>query len=350
MPGCGGGLPRRRGKRNATGVPPRRQRSSMSDRPLRVDPAERLGAALARRRPGAPRQGRRPSMSGRRRRLSRSLLRLVVLLLSCGRRSSAAACSAISPSPCPTPASSTRAERRPSVTILAADGSLLTTYGDLFGQPLTLKEMSPYLPKAVDRDRGSPLLQPFRGRSDRARSRRLRQSPRRPCRPGRQHDHPAARQEPVPDARAQPRPQDPGDAAGAVARAPLHEEPDPRDLSQPRLSRRRHLWRRCRGAPLFQQIGAANEPLRERRHRRPAEGADPVQPDPRPRQGRGADRAGPRQNGRGRLCHQQSGDGRRCSGGASLAAVRRDAAGRSLFRRLGGRADSAILPTPAIVT
>src|SRR5712671_231729 len=43
----------------------------------------------------------------------------------------------------------TRAQRRPSVTILAADGGLLTTYGDLFGQPLTLKEMSPYLPKAV---------------------------------------------------------------------------------------------------------------------------------------------------------------------------------------------------------
>jgi penicillin-binding protein 1A len=43
----------------------------------------------------------------------------------------------------------TRAERRPSVTILAADRSLLTTYGDLFGQPLSLKDMSPYLPKAV---------------------------------------------------------------------------------------------------------------------------------------------------------------------------------------------------------
>src|ERR1700720_785945 len=43
----------------------------------------------------------------------------------------------------------TRAERRPSVTILAADGTLLMTYGDLFGQPLTLKEMSPYVPKAV---------------------------------------------------------------------------------------------------------------------------------------------------------------------------------------------------------
>ncbi|HYM73333.1 MAG TPA: PBP1A family penicillin-binding protein [Stellaceae bacterium] len=41
------------------------------------------------------------------------------------------------------------AERRPSVTILAEDGSILTTFGDLFGQPLTLKQMSPFLPKAV---------------------------------------------------------------------------------------------------------------------------------------------------------------------------------------------------------
>src|SRR5258708_15318280 len=39
------------------------------------------------------------------------------------------------------------ATRRPSVTILAADGSLISTFGDLFGQPLSLKEMSPYLPK-----------------------------------------------------------------------------------------------------------------------------------------------------------------------------------------------------------
>jgi penicillin-binding protein 1A len=43
----------------------------------------------------------------------------------------------------------TKGERRPSATILAADGSLLTTFGDLFGQPLTLGEMSPFLPKAV---------------------------------------------------------------------------------------------------------------------------------------------------------------------------------------------------------
>ena len=43
----------------------------------------------------------------------------------------------------------TRSQRRPSVTILAADHSLLATYGDLFGQPLTLKEMSPFIPEAV---------------------------------------------------------------------------------------------------------------------------------------------------------------------------------------------------------
>jgi penicillin-binding protein 1A len=43
----------------------------------------------------------------------------------------------------------TVAERRPSITILADDGSLVATFGDLFGQPLTLKEISPWLPKAV---------------------------------------------------------------------------------------------------------------------------------------------------------------------------------------------------------
>jgi penicillin-binding protein 1A len=43
----------------------------------------------------------------------------------------------------------TVAERRPSVTILAADGSAIASLGDLFGQPMTLKEMSPYLPQAV---------------------------------------------------------------------------------------------------------------------------------------------------------------------------------------------------------
>src|SRR5579864_5472340 len=41
------------------------------------------------------------------------------------------------------------AERRPSITLLGADGSLLATYGDLFGEPLHLKELPAYLPAAV---------------------------------------------------------------------------------------------------------------------------------------------------------------------------------------------------------
>jgi penicillin-binding protein 1A len=43
----------------------------------------------------------------------------------------------------------TVAERRPSVTIEAEDGSTIGTFGDLFGQPLTLKQLPPFLPKAV---------------------------------------------------------------------------------------------------------------------------------------------------------------------------------------------------------
>src|SRR5207253_7557713 len=39
--------------------------------------------------------------------------------------------------------------RRPTVTILAEDGSTLANLGDLFGEPLILKQMSPFLPQAV---------------------------------------------------------------------------------------------------------------------------------------------------------------------------------------------------------
>ncbi len=42
-----------------------------------------------------------------------------------------------------------RSDRRASITFLGADGSLLTNYGDLFGQPLTLRDMPAYLPEAV---------------------------------------------------------------------------------------------------------------------------------------------------------------------------------------------------------
>ncbi len=40
-------------------------------------------------------------------------------------------------------------ERRPSVTLLASDGSLLATYGDLYGEPVNLRELPPYVVEAV---------------------------------------------------------------------------------------------------------------------------------------------------------------------------------------------------------
>src|SRR5215472_13789082 len=49
----------------------------------------------------------------------------------------------------PSTADLTVAERRPSITVLATDGSLIATYGDLFGEPIRIKEMSKYLPQAV---------------------------------------------------------------------------------------------------------------------------------------------------------------------------------------------------------
>ena len=49
----------------------------------------------------------------------------------------------------PSTADLTVAERRPSITVLAVDGSLIATYGDLFGEPIRIKEMSKYLPEAV---------------------------------------------------------------------------------------------------------------------------------------------------------------------------------------------------------
>ena len=87
------------------------------------------------------------------------------------------------------------------------------------------------------RDRGPPVLQPFRHRPDRAAARGAGRSRRRPRRRRRQHDHPATGQEPVSDTRAEPRAQNPRNPAGTVARTSVHQGRDPRNLSEPGLSR-----------------------------------------------------------------------------------------------------------------
>jgi penicillin-binding protein 1A len=119
--------------------------------PVHVDPSERpsrLPAARSRRavvrspaRPGAPRPEPRSGFLGGIFKFALLLL-LWVAIVGGG----ALAFFALT---LPDTNQLTIAERRPSVTILANDGSILATFGDLFGQPVTLKEMSPWLPKAV---------------------------------------------------------------------------------------------------------------------------------------------------------------------------------------------------------
>lgn len=42
-----------------------------------------------------------------------------------------------------------RIERRPSVTLVTADGAMLASFGDLYGEPVQLADLPPYLPQAV---------------------------------------------------------------------------------------------------------------------------------------------------------------------------------------------------------
>ena len=269
----------------------------------------------------------------------------------CGRRSSAAASIGYFALTLPDTSGWRRRQRRPSITILAADGSLLATYGDLFGQPLTLQGDAAYLPQAVIATEDRRFYSHFGIDPIGLLRAALRRSRGRPCRPRRQHDHPAAGEELVSDARAQPRPQDPRDPAGPVARASLHQGPDSRNLSEPGLSRRRHLWRRCRGASLFRQVGGAARPLPERGDRRAAEGADAVQPDARPRAAR---RRAPRRCSptwsRPATSAKAQAKLRPSSEAGCARRDRRRAAGDALFRRLDRRPGRRFRRSPTAAT
>ena len=152
MPGGAAGDAAREGYRNATGAPLRRHQAGrpMSDRPLRVDPAERITAAIpgARRRQGRLRQGRRPRSARRPRRLVRGFFRFTILLLLWAAILGGGTIGYFALT-LPDTSQLGTSLRRPTITILAEDGSTLASLGDLFGEPLSLKQMSPFLPQAV---------------------------------------------------------------------------------------------------------------------------------------------------------------------------------------------------------
>ncbi len=195
----------------------------------------------------------------------------------------------------------TSIDRKPSVTLLAADGSMIASYGDLYGNQLRLSDMPPYLRQAVIATEDRRFYDHFGIDPLGIAARHPDRLAGRPRRPGRQHDHPAARQEHLPDAGAHGPPQGPGGAAGAVARMEVQQGRDPGALSQPGLSRRRHLRRRCRGAEVFRQAGGQADHLRGGDPRRHAEGAVARQPAERPAERGGARPHRARQHGGGRL-------------------------------------------------
>ena len=122
----------------------------MPERHLRVDPDERpRGVARRPQRPGRPgRPGRNRGGKRKRRPVFGRLAKfgLLVFLWSVIVGGSALAYFALT---LPDTSQLAVAERRPNITILAADGSTIASFGDLFGRPLTLGEMSPFLPQAV---------------------------------------------------------------------------------------------------------------------------------------------------------------------------------------------------------
>ena len=121
----------------------------MADPPLRADPADRgpeRRAAPPQTRPSPP--ARRPTKRGRGAGFSAASSSSACWCF-CGALIVGGGALAYFALTLPDTNQLTVAERRPSVTILADDGSTIATFGDLFGQPLTLKEMSPWLPKAV---------------------------------------------------------------------------------------------------------------------------------------------------------------------------------------------------------
>src|SRR5882672_10644265 len=123
----------------------------MPDLPLRSDPGDRVRVSASRssgRSQNRAPQPRRSAPRGRGRGWLMGLLRLGILASLWGLIVGGGAIAYFALT-LPDTKQLTVAERRPSVTVLAADGSTIASLGDLFGQPMTLKEMSPYLPQAV---------------------------------------------------------------------------------------------------------------------------------------------------------------------------------------------------------
>ncbi len=137
------------------------RRDTMAERrrgDLRLDPAERLVPSTARGADAARQSGRQKRLRAaelrpgggpsRQRRIVWAILRWTLVGAVWGGVGLSAILGYFALT-LPDTSQLKSAARRPSVTILAEDGTLLATFGDLFGEPLALHEMPKYLLEAV---------------------------------------------------------------------------------------------------------------------------------------------------------------------------------------------------------
>ncbi len=125
---------------------------SVRHRELRLDPEDRRQVAAAPRRPARAAvsrpAGKPRGSSSWRRRLGWAALRWGVVFAAWGVVALGAVFGYFALT-LPETGDLPNAERRPSITLVSSDGALLATYGDLFGDPVRVRDMPKYLPDAV---------------------------------------------------------------------------------------------------------------------------------------------------------------------------------------------------------
>ncbi len=152
--------------------------------------------------------------------------------------------------------------------------------------------------------RGSPVLQPPRGRLRRRGPGGLGRRRRPPRGAGRLDHHPAGGPQHLPQRRPDPEAQAAGGGAGLAHRTDDVQGRDPGAVSQPHLLRRRRLWGGGGVGDLFRQAGAQSYSERGGGAGGPAQGALAAGPGQRPRCGPGARPHHPDRDAPGRLDHR----------------------------------------------
>ena len=223
---------------------------------------------------------------------------------------------------------------QPTITVLAADGSVLARRGTEGARFIELGEISPWLVKAVVATEDAPLLPPFRPRPAWA-SPAPSWSTSRPATSSRAAAPSPSSWSRTSTSRASRRPRRKLQemVCAHLARDPAQQGRDPHPLPQPRLLRRRRLRRRGGRPALLRQAGQGPDARRGRHGGRPAQGTLPLRAHERPRRVPRPRRHRPRPHGRRRLHHPGAGD-RRPHQARQARPRLADGAGRPL-RRLG---------------